>query len=158
MRKVKICKLYRKGTGKVIKTQLFSERLKQLREEQNISVKDLGERCGTSGATISRYETGVHEPKSNMVQKLADFFNVNPAWLMGADVNRNGEETIISYDNPVVFAHLDKDLQEFVAKEESTPYIILAKNLSAYDPDKLTEREFKLMVEWLRMAIKESNN
>jgi len=73
----------------MLKTKLFSERLKEMREEKNLSVKELGESCGTSGATISRYETGVHEPKSNMVKKLAEFFNVNPAWLMGANIDRN---------------------------------------------------------------------
>jgi transcriptional regulator with XRE-family HTH domain len=136
----------------VIKTQLFSERLKVLREEKNMSVKELGESVGTSGATISRYETGVHEPKSNMVKKLAEVFDVNPAWLMGADIDRYNEDAIL-YNDPNIFPHLPQDLQEFVVKEESTPYLVVAKQLSAYDLTKLTETELKFLVDWLKTAI-----
>ena len=136
----------------MIKVQLFSERLKILREERNMTVKELGEAVGTSGATISRYETGVHEPKSKMVQRLAEYFNVSPAWLMGADIDRYNED-IIRYDNPNILNKLPKDLQDFVVKEENVPYLIIAKQLEAYDLSKLTETEMKFLIDWLKMAI-----
>lgn len=141
----------------MLKTQLFSERLRQLRTDKNMSVKELGELCGTSGATISRYETGVHEPKSNMVKKLAEIFDISPAWLMGANVEKKGQD-IISYDDPNIFSHLPKDLKDFVSNSKNTPYLIMAKNIAAYDLSKLTENEMRFFIDWLKMAIKETNN
>jgi transcriptional regulator with XRE-family HTH domain len=138
----------------VIKAQLFSERLKMLREEKNISVKELGEAVGTSGATISRYETGVHEPKSKMVRLLADYFDVNPAWLMGANVDRNNkDEDVVLYNEPVIFNQLPGDLKDFIIKEESVPYLVLAKHLSESDVNNLSEKEIKFMIDCLKLAI-----
>lgn len=48
---------------------------------------------------------------------------------------------------------LPKDLQEFVVKEENVPYLIVAKQLEAYDLSKLTETEMKFLIDWLKMAI-----
>lgn len=138
----------------MLKTQLFSERLKMLREERNMSVKELGETVGTSGATISRYETGVHEPKSRMVQKLADYFKVNPSWLMGADVDKYSNEDVLYYDDPRIFNHLSDKLKDFVIKEENTPYLVLAEKYLS----KLSDKELQFVVKWLETAIEENNN
>lgn len=72
----------------MISLDLFRERLKQTRESKGLSVEKLGELTGTSGASISRWETGIHEPKSNAISLMAEALGVNPAWLMGADVDQ----------------------------------------------------------------------
>jgi transcriptional regulator with XRE-family HTH domain len=136
----------------MLNIKLFPERLKAVREEKNLTVKDLGEMCGTSGATISRYETGVHQPKSCMVEKLAEVLDINPAWLAGANIDRNNED-IIRYDDSNILNRLPEDLREFVINEENTPYLVVAKQLAAYDLSKLTEREMKFIIDWLKAAI-----
>jgi repressor LexA len=68
----------------------FGKRLREAREERNLTVKELGELMDTSGATISRYENGVHEPKREIVKKIADVLGVSAAWLMGAPVEKYG--------------------------------------------------------------------
>jgi repressor LexA len=66
----------------------FGERLKQAREDNNLTVRILGEQIGVSGATISRYEKGVHEPTRATIDQLSEILGINPAWLMGANVEK----------------------------------------------------------------------
>lgn len=70
------------------KLEIFAQRLKQAREEKGLTVRELAEMINTSAATISRYENAIHEPKSNTIALLAEKLGVNPAWLMGADVDK----------------------------------------------------------------------
>lgn len=71
--------------------KLFGQRLHEIREERNLTTRELGEMLGTTAATISRYETGVHDPKRVFIQQTASILNVNPAWLMGANVDKHIE-------------------------------------------------------------------
>lgn len=65
--------------------EIFASRLKRLREQWDMNVRELGEAVGTSNATISRYETGKRDPDLNIVYKLAMFFNVSIDYLCGDD-------------------------------------------------------------------------
>lgn len=75
-------------------TNNFGQRLREAREERGWTQKELAEISGTTHSTISRSETSVHNPKVTIVGKLAKALGVNPAWLMGADVNK-----YIDYNN-----------------------------------------------------------
>jgi len=70
----------------------FGERLRELRTNNNMTVKELGEAVGLSGSAISRYENGEMEAKKTALQVLANYFKVNPAWLMGLDVPKHLED------------------------------------------------------------------
>ena len=61
---------------------LSGRRLRNLRQEQHLTVRELAAVVGVSEATISRYENGIVEPKRTMVESLARYFGVSPAWLM----------------------------------------------------------------------------
>ncbi|OYS00301.1 XRE family transcriptional regulator [Lactobacillus taiwanensis] len=65
-------------------------RLKELRKEIGLTQEELGEQVGLANNTISRYETGSHEPtKFETWQKLADFFNVPVDYLLGISEDRS---------------------------------------------------------------------
>ena len=55
---------------------------------------------GTSGANISRYETGKHGAGSDILGEMANVFNVNPAWLMGANVDKYLDSIIPAKKDP----------------------------------------------------------
>lgn len=76
-----------------ISLELFSKRLKKLREQHNLTTRELGEIVGTSNATISRYETGKRDPDLLLVYKLANYFNVSIEYLCGED-NDTSFETL----------------------------------------------------------------
>lgn len=66
----------------------FSERLRILMEEHGLNTYTLAEAVYLTPATISRYLNGKMEPKRSSIEVIASYFNVNPAWLMGADVDK----------------------------------------------------------------------
>lgn len=60
-------------------------RIKQLREKNNLTLKELGQKIGMANNTLSQYETGKREPKLKTWNKLAVFFNVSIPYLQGID-------------------------------------------------------------------------
>ena len=60
-------------------------RLKELRQKNNLTLKELGQKVGMPTITISRYETGKREPKLETWNKLAEYFSVPTSYLMGTD-------------------------------------------------------------------------
>ncbi|ABP67680.1 transcriptional regulator, XRE family [Caldicellulosiruptor saccharolyticus DSM 8903] len=71
---------------------LFRFRLKELREEKNISRSDLAEILGVSTQTIANYENGHREPNFDTLLKIADYFGVTVDYLIGRSEYRTVEE------------------------------------------------------------------
>lgn len=57
-------------------------RLKELREDLGISVKDMARDTGVSQNTIHLYERGGY-PSIKQIEIIAKTYDVNPAWLVG---------------------------------------------------------------------------
>lgn len=72
-----------------ITKEIFAKRLKKLMSDNNETTYSLGEFLNLSAATISRYADAKMSPKITTIQAMAKYFNVNPAWLMGYDVERS---------------------------------------------------------------------
>lgn len=63
---------------------MFSgERLRSLRLDKKLTQAKLGKMFNISHATINRYENGVHEPDTETIDKLAEFFDVTADYLLG---------------------------------------------------------------------------
>ena len=58
-------------------------RLQELRKKKGITQLRLATELNTTQNTISRYETGEHEPGIAELIKLADYFNVSVDYLIG---------------------------------------------------------------------------
>lgn len=59
------------------------EKIKRLRTERGWTQSELGERVGVQKAAINKYETGVVvNLKREVIAKLAEVLDVNPAWLI----------------------------------------------------------------------------
>ena len=57
-------------------------RIKEARELRGMSQKDLAKRLNISAATLSGYETGAHDPKSDMLSLIADICHVTTDYLL----------------------------------------------------------------------------
>ena len=64
---------------------IFATRLKQKREEKELSMQELSDAIGTSKATISRYESGKRDPNLKIVMRIADYFKIPLEWLCGLE-------------------------------------------------------------------------
>lgn len=68
---------------------MISKRLKSLREDSDMSQKDLAGAIGVSPSTIGMYESNKRTPDSEMLNRIADFFQVSVDYLLG----RTNEKT-----------------------------------------------------------------
>jgi len=61
------------------------EKLRELRKQQNLTMREFGEKFGLAESTISLYETGKRDPENNLLIKFADYFNVSIDFLLGRE-------------------------------------------------------------------------
>ena len=64
---------------------IFGERLKELRLEQNLSTQKLAKLIDSSNASISRWENGKSDIKVSELLKLCKFFKVSADYLLGLE-------------------------------------------------------------------------
>lgn len=69
----------------------FNKVLRSLREEQDITRKELARRTGVSQSSINMYERGEREPGFETLEIFADYFNVDMDYLLGKSDNRRPE-------------------------------------------------------------------
>lgn len=62
---------------------MIGKRIKTLRNERNLLQKDLAEQLNLSQQTISLYESEKRQPDYQILQSIADFFNVSVDYLLG---------------------------------------------------------------------------
>ena len=73
-------------------------RLKELRKEKKLTQKELAEEIGISKRTLAYWENGESQIKPEKAEKLANFFGVSIAHLLGYEDNDFKNETNIKAD------------------------------------------------------------
>ena len=62
----------------------LNDKIKYLREKENMTLDELAQKVGVSASTILRYETGnIKNLRRDKIKRLADALNTTPAYLMG---------------------------------------------------------------------------
>ena len=61
----------------------FDKRLKLLITYHGITQKELSTKAGIREQTISNYITAQRDPKTSILIKISETFNVSPSWLLG---------------------------------------------------------------------------
>ncbi len=69
----------------IIFMDIFSQRLRELRLDKKLSMKQLAKEINTTDAAISNWENGVNEPKISYVVSIAKFFGVTSDYLLGLE-------------------------------------------------------------------------
>lgn len=67
----------------------FTDRLQALKVERNLLQKDIAQAAEISLRTYQRYESGERLPDTNVLSKLADYFNVSTDYLLGRSDDPN---------------------------------------------------------------------
>ena len=65
--------------------EIFAQRLRELRQEKGLSMKQLAKELGTTDAAISNWENEINEPKISYLRSIAVFFNVSADYLLGLE-------------------------------------------------------------------------
>ncbi len=76
---------------------MFSDRLKQLRNEYDLTLEEVSKKVGVHLSTIGSYENGTRTPDINMLQKLSALFDVTTDYLLGKSNERNENYAVASY-------------------------------------------------------------
>lgn len=63
----------------------FANRLKDLRATEGLTQDELAKKTGLTKSAISMYELGVREPRYEVLEILADHFNVDMNYLLGKE-------------------------------------------------------------------------
>ena len=58
-------------------------RLRELREQEGMTLKEFSTKVDMSPSVLGNYERGDRKPKINVWEKLANYFNVSTAYIMG---------------------------------------------------------------------------
>ena len=65
--------------------KIFCERLKELRNENNITTIKMGEILNVRHSTIVRWESGKITPSIDHLYNIAKYFNVTADYLIGLE-------------------------------------------------------------------------
>ena len=63
-------------------------KLRELRKNCGLTMKELGAEIGVAESTISQYETGKRQPDDESLLKLGEFFGVSVDYLLTGDENK----------------------------------------------------------------------
>ncbi len=99
--------------------KLLGERIKELRDEKNLSQKALAERVGVTQQAVAKWEGGKSEPDSKTLITLADFFGCTVDYLIGkSDIKLPKMPLTIAAKMPEGWDELtpeaQKDVEEFI--------------------------------------------
>lgn len=85
---------------------MFGDKLKKLREANNLSQQQLAEKLGMSPSGIGMWEQNRRQPDNETLKKIAQLFDVSTDYLLGNDIKPNDE---------------NKDLLETISADLSNP-------------------------------------
>ena len=117
-------------------------RLKELRNQRKLTLDDIEEKTGIKRGTYSNYENRKTEPKLEVWQKLADFFNVSVTYLQGFETQVPNRLRELRRSHGLTL----KDTVEKVKEKEAL--IITADALAKYERG---DREPKIET-WQKLA------
>jgi transcriptional regulator with XRE-family HTH domain len=95
---------------------IFGRRLAELRKKRNLTQKEVADalrKVDIKQGQISQYENGTHFPGIETLLAIADYFDVNPAYL-------------IDTENPVLREYREKQI-ELLRKENERLFITIKK-------------------------------
>ncbi|ASK61391.1 transcriptional regulator [Virgibacillus phasianinus] len=109
----------------------FSDRLKKLRNRENLSREGLAGKIEVSYSTIAKYESGTREPDFSTLDKLSIFFNVDTDYLLGrTDTPKSSKE----FDS---LSEIKKIVDEYGIEDMFFHNMDDWKNLTPEDVDEL---------------------
>jgi putative transcriptional regulator len=77
-------------------TIMLKENIKALRKTKGLTQDELAIRLNVVRQTVSKWEKGLSVPDAEMLQRIAEVFEVNVSQLLGAPINQNENIDVIA--------------------------------------------------------------
>ena len=76
----------------------FGDRLKTLRNKKGLSQMEFSKQIGISKSSVNMYERGEREPNFEILETIADYFNVDLDYLLGkTDIENRAKAAVIPF-------------------------------------------------------------
>ena len=75
---------------------MLNENIKALRKTKGLTQDELAIRLNVVRQTVSKWEKGLSVPDAEMLQRMAEVFEVNVSQLLGAPINQNENIDVIA--------------------------------------------------------------
>lgn len=127
-------------------TQIISAKIKQLREDNNLSQEDLAKKLNITRPTLSKWENGLSEPSSSQLAQIGELFNVSTEVLLG---NAQKSKNIIVVDTSI-FIKTPIIIEELVEKFDE----VLIPDIVIQELNNLKDRGYHNVKQkaWLAMV------
>lgn len=96
---------------------MIGKKIKELRETKGLTQKELADKLGLSDGAIGFYETERRNPPIEILNKLADFFDVSVDYLLGRTEIPN------LYKEKDVIEKKKKELDEYFTLQELEEFL-----------------------------------
>ena len=105
-----------------MKDRKIGEIIRNLRMLRGVEQGDLARRAGVSQSLISKVESGTANPSLGTIKSIADSLGVTYEELFAP-------RKMVPLSDKIIMGHLDENLRQFIAKDDSEPYIEIAREL-----------------------------
>lgn len=85
---------------------MFSQKLKDLRKQHNLTQAELAKKLNVGTSTIGMYESSIRRPSYEVLKKIANYFNVTVDYL----IDDNNIESLEDIDDLIAFTKNIKKL------------------------------------------------
>lgn len=126
----------------ILRDRYVGKILEEIRNEANLSYKDIREKTGITPAKMKKYEGGESSVPLPELEVICSTLGLNITNFIDPDSNIGG--WIIAKENIEDFLKLPLHLQGFVSKPVNQPYLEIAQRLS-----KLSAEELRAIAEGL---------
>lgn len=133
---------------------MFSERLKKLRKEHKITQEFLADNIGVERSSVGKYESSSVIPSTDVLIKIAEFFNVSTDYLLGRTAFRKTMELFEQwsghndphFEAPFDFGGLLKEVRE--SQDVSQQEVSEALGITESDVNDIEDGTLPLNYEW----------
>lgn len=138
----------------------FSERLYKLRKKNNLSQDYLANKIGVSRSTISNYELNKRLPSVEILNIIADYFQVSTDYLLGRSNIPINLKEYLSQDSPDIFLLIDPETGRIIKHNQSAVSfygysVEQFKNKTIYDISTHSNDKIKNIMKKLKSAEEE---
>ena len=130
----------------------MGELIKNLRIKKGLTQQELGNLLGLKKAAINKYENGtVENIKRSIIQKMAEIFDVSPAYLMGWEDEKKENKSnfnpniITKKDEKSIQKDLKKIMDDFKNGKDGPAF---------YNGVELDEEELELIEQAMELALR----
>lgn len=107
------------------------ERYSEMLKERGVKNIDVSRATGIPASTFSDWKKGKSSPKRDKIEKIAEFFEINPDWLAGTSDFKTNKEILENFDK---VSNLDVIKGQMIDVQENTTRIRVLGKVAAGVP------------------------